>query len=67
MASKDPNSESLPLHPGQIPPMYQPLAAKEIRLLVIQPGVFREPVRCALKTVSLDDEPPPRFEALSYC
>lgn len=67
MTSKTPNSESLPLYAGPKPPMHKPLAAKEIRLLVIQPGVFREPVRCALKTVSLDDEPPPHFEALSYC
>ncbi|KAF5529765.1 het-domain-containing protein [Fusarium napiforme] len=64
MASKIPNLESLLLDPG-LTPLYKPLAAREIRLLVIQPGVFRERLRCVLKTVSLDDELP-RFEALSY-
>ncbi|EWG45939.1 hypothetical protein FVEG_15893 [Fusarium verticillioides 7600] len=64
MASKSP-SESLLLDPG-LTPLYKPLAAREIRLLVLQPGVFRERLRCVLKTVSLDDELP-CFEALSYC
>lgn len=66
MASKSLDPESLLLYPGLKPRLYKPLAAREIRLLVIQPGVFRERLRCALKTVSLDDELP-RFEALSYC
>ncbi|KAF5592185.1 heterokaryon incompatibility protein [Fusarium subglutinans] len=65
MASKSPNPESLLLSPGSTP-LYKPLAVREIRLLVVQPGVFRERLRCVLKTVSLDDELP-YFEALSYC
>ncbi|KAG5801698.1 hypothetical protein H9Q74_000034 [Fusarium xylarioides] len=65
MASEVPDPESFLLHPCSRPLLYEPLAAREIRLLVIQPGVFRERLRCALKTVSLDEELP-RFEALSY-
>ncbi|KAF5692875.1 heterokaryon incompatibility protein [Fusarium denticulatum] len=64
MASKSQNLESLLL--SGLTPLYEPLAAREIRLLVIQPGVFRERLRCVLKTVSLDGELP-SFEALSYC
>ncbi|XEV05131.1 hypothetical protein FSHL1_010418 [Fusarium sambucinum] len=67
MASKSPNLEALLPDLGSKPSIYKPLAAREIRLLVIQPGIFRERLRCTLKTVSLDDEPSPRFEALSYC
>ncbi|KAL6912736.1 hypothetical protein FSST1_010496 [Fusarium sambucinum] len=67
MASKSLNPEPLLPDLGSKPSIYKPLAAREIRLLVIQPGIFREPLRCILKTVSLDDEPSPHFEALSYC
>ena len=67
MASTGQVSESLLPILESKPSMDKPLAAREIRLLVIQRGVFRDRLRCNLKTVSLDDEPLPLSEALSYC
>ncbi|XXH06113.1 hypothetical protein Hte_012558 [Hypoxylon texense] len=45
---------------------YSPLNPdrSEIRVLVLQRGRTRDPIRCTLRTVSLDS--PPYFEALSY-
>ncbi|CAH0003359.1 unnamed protein product [Clonostachys byssicola] len=46
--------------------VYNPVdsAGREIRLLVIQPGLWSEEITCRLKTVSLNDGP--RYETLSY-
>ena len=46
--------------------MYKPLdrSRREIRVVVIEPGVFGENIHCALQTVCLDDNP--AYEALSY-
>ncbi|CAO1605277.1 hypothetical protein XANCAGTX0491_008798 [Xanthoria calcicola] len=37
---------------------------KQIRICLIQPGAFEDPMRCSLRTVSLDDNP--QYETLSY-
>lgn len=48
------------------PSLYSTLkvAAAEIRVLHLLPGNTRDPIRTAIRTVSLDDTP--QFEALSY-
>lgn len=40
------------------------LLTREIRLLSIQPGVWKDEILCTLNAVSLDEEP--RYDALSY-
>lgn len=40
------------------------ITAKEIRVLVLQPGFKDDPINCSLNVVSLGDEPD--YEALSY-
>ncbi|KAI0009230.1 heterokaryon incompatibility protein-domain-containing protein [Xylariaceae sp. FL0662B] len=45
-------------------PTYRPLCGSEIRLILIQPGLPNDPMRCELDYVSLDDKP--RYCALSY-
>jgi hypothetical protein len=43
---------------------YQPLRSGETRVLVLEPGHDKDPVRCHLNHVSLTDNP--KFEAVSY-
>ncbi|KAI4096385.1 MAG: hypothetical protein LQ339_006973 [Xanthoria mediterranea] len=37
---------------------------KQIRICLIHPGAFEDPIKCSLRTVSLDDDP--QYETLSY-
>lgn len=37
---------------------------KEIRICTVHPGAFDDPIRCSLRTVSLQDDP--EYETLSY-
>lgn len=48
------------------PSLYSPLdiTAAEIRVIHLLPGNTRDPIRTAIRTVSLDDTP--QYEALSY-
>lgn len=49
--------------------LYSPLtpASKEIRLLTIEPGSGDDPLQCSLTVVSLNGEPDPVYETISYC
>ncbi|KAK5745809.1 hypothetical protein LTR17_001311 [Elasticomyces elasticus] len=49
-------------------PLYQQLeqTRKEFRILVIEPGILPEPVRCAFDTISLLDNALPQYETVSY-
>src|SRR5687768_9455999 len=40
------------------------LAKNDIRVLTLHPGTWKDPIRCSLHTVRLEDNP--RYEALSY-
>ena len=37
---------------------------RQIRISLIHPGAFEDPIKCSLRTVSLDDDP--QYETLSY-
>lgn len=52
---------------GQEPFSYSPLdvSRREIRVLVVHPGEFGEPIRGSIRHVSLRSEP--RYETISYC
>jgi hypothetical protein len=47
---------------------YQPLdrKRKEIRLLVLEPGLGNEIIHCTLEHASIDKVPAPRYETISY-
>lgn len=45
--------------------IYQPLQHRETRIITLAPGEWNDRIECALRTVSLDDNP--SYEALSYC
>lgn len=58
-----------PLSPDQDNPLYaMPLEPKsrQIRLLVIQPGNFDDPISCQMIYAQLDEQNNPDFDALSY-
>ena len=48
------------------PYMYDKLdrTRRQIRICLIHPGAFEDPIKCSLRTVSLDDDP--QYETLSY-
>lgn len=48
---------------------YKPLntGVQEIRLLIVESGGSQNIVQCALKHVSLLDQPVPEYETISYC
>jgi hypothetical protein len=47
-----------------MPPLYQPLKRKQIRLVRLGPGTWDVMISCKLSTVLLDFKPD--YEALSY-
>lgn len=52
-------------HKSQQANIYDPLPdGAYIRVLILEPGTLRQPLRCRLKVVNLEDRPD--FEAISY-
>ena len=49
-------------------PIYRELdqAKKETRLIVIGPGFGQDAIRCVMQTISLLEEPLPKYETISY-
>jgi len=61
----DPEKMSQPDRPGHKPYTYS-LRNREIRLVLIHPGKWTDPIQCSLTNHFLDEDALPKYSALSY-